>query len=329
MCVPASCQPQLLPPAASGLGNWGGQRGTSQEGDPSHSWFPQDVGRGGPEGGGLRSAARKCRWLMSNSREMYGSSCFWDVDLVSHCLVSEQSPISGGPQSLGVTDLWGSPIPSCAWAPSPRDLRPRRGDEMAPGVEEEVEVAAPTVIWKGERAGGAGCSPGGCSPTLGAVSCPAIAPEAPRGRGVSPGGSSRCRSGLPPRLPWTCLASLCRAALACSLPPSSLHRGVPVGPDPGHAGFSQGNLRAARPRPGHGHGSWVLAGKGCFAEGAEEENMEMRVGRKQGTAGLEELRWPVPAGDGPVPGAELLRDVVPWAGRELGAVEEENSILDS
>lgn len=60
---------------------------------------------------------------------------------------------------------------------------------MAPGVEEEVKVAAQTVIWKGEQA-----QPRRCSPTPGTVSCPTIAPEAPRGRGVSPGGSSRLRA---------------------------------------------------------------------------------------------------------------------------------------
>lgn len=31
----------------------------------------------------------------------------------------------------------------------------------------------------------------------------------------------------------------------------------------------------------------------------------------------------MPGGDGPVPPSELLRAVVPWAGRELGAGEEE------
>lgn len=34
----------------------------------------------------------------------------------------------------------------------------------------------------------------------------------------------------------------------------------------------------------------------------------------------------MPGGDGPIPLSELLRAIVPWAGGELGAGEEEHTI---
>lgn len=100
---------------------------------------------------------------MSNSREMYGSSRFWDVDFVSHCPMSKPKACAG---SAGVTEPLLHPGSSCLTSqPGGPPAPPRK--RSGPSVEKEVKVAVPKGLGKGEWAGGYRAHPRWVLPLLG------------------------------------------------------------------------------------------------------------------------------------------------------------------
>lgn len=87
-----------------------------------------------------------------------------------------------------------------------------------------MKTAVLRVLGKGKWAGVAGHTPGGCSLSPGAISCPGIKLEAPRSCGVSPGRQLLPRGGpaaaqgfnlgFPGRVLPSCCRPQCQAGLA-------------------------------------------------------------------------------------------------------------------
>lgn len=191
------------------------------------------------------AALVRCQWWTGDSGGTFGCSPFWDVDVASHCPQSEQKAHAG--------ERGGQRSPP--WVPRSvlPDLAPRpcrhRGRSPAG--------------WGGRKRGlGAELPP--C-----AISCPAIEPEAPRGRGVFPGSSSQPRTqtaqphgrgpcpGLPPPAAFLGARSPARGGFV------HLRRR-------GHVARGVGSCAC---RPGELQGCWLGArscGGGCFAQGTRQ-----------------------------------------------------------